>query len=515
MRPYGRSPVQLLLHDRGNAALPPVGSQAKSGVARAHASQSTHVLPTADAAAGADVTFIPRGNYAELRKKAPVMIFVLSLMFWAFAYGVAVQKFHLFPFHIIRHAEEGAQELLAIFTGELPWYYRQTDRTETVMVHRPNAFSEGLTLISGLTKEGKLDVKVLTRDGEVLHRWRIDWFDGFWPDPHHIPAEDLPRTRPATIIHGIALLNNGDVVFNLDLLGMARVGLCGTVVWRLPYQTSHALHVDETGHMWVAGQRRIKERSPDLPGYLPPFVEFTVLKVTPGGDIVREISMFDVLIKNKLHGLLYMSPKDIWSDTWSIEVSGDTLHLNDVDIFPSHLQPGVFEAGDVMVSLRNLNAVMVFHPDTLRIKYLSIGKVVHQHDPDFVDGNSISILDNNNVAPDSQGSQSRIVVVDARNDQMHVRYAGSAEQPFYTAIMGKHQWLPNGNMLITESLKGRAFEIDPEGQLVWEYFHVVDHGRLALLTEAHRLPPFFTRSFFEEGRRTCGETQAAGVSTRR
>jgi hypothetical protein len=436
-------------------------------------------------------------------------------MFWAFAYGVAVQQFHLFPFNLIRLAEEGAQETLTIITGELPWYYRHTDRTETVMVHRPNAFSEGLTLVSGLTKEGNTEVKVLTPDGEALHRWRIDWFDGFWPDPHHIPEEDLPRSRPASYIHGMALLNNGDVIFNLDLLGMARVGLCGNVIWRLPYQTHHALHVDETGNIWVAGQKRIKERSPDLPGYQPPFVEFTVLKVTPGGDILREISIFDVLIKNKLHGLLYMSPKDSWKDAWSMEVSGDTLHLNDVEIFPSYLQPGVFEAGDIMISLRNISAVMVFNPDTLHIKYLSIGKVVRQHDPHFVDGERISIFDNNNVASESEGPQSRIVVVSAPHDQMQVMYSGSGEQPFYTAIMGKHQWLPNGNILITESLKGRAFEVDPEGKLVWEYFNVVDKGRLALLTEAHRLPPFFTRSFFEEGRRTCGETQAAGVSTRR
>ena len=480
-----------------------------------HSSQPTHVLLTADAAAGADVQSTLKRHAAELRQKTPVVIFVLSLLFWAFAYGVAVQKFQLFPFQIIRHAEEGAQETLAILTGELPWYYRHTDRTDAVAIHRPDAFFEGLTLISGLTKEGDIDVKVLTRDGEVVHQWRIDWFDGFWPDPHHVLAEDLPRGRPATIIQGIALLNNGDVVFNLDLLGMARVGLCGNVVWRLPYQTHHALHVDEKGDLWVAGQKRRKERSPDLPGYQPPFVAFTVLKVTPGGDIAHEISVFDVLIKNNLLGLLYMAPKDAWSDTWSIEVSGDTLHLNDVEIFPSHLQPGVFDAGDVMISLRNINTIVVFSPDTLRIKYLGIGNVVRQHDPDFVDGDRLSVLDNHNVRPESQSPQSRIVVLSATHDDMQVIYSGSAEQPFYTPIMGKHQWLPNGNMLITESVKGRAFEIDPEGTLVWEYFHLVDRGRLALLSEAHRLPSSFTRSFFEEGRRTCGATQAAGVSTRR
>ena len=80
---------------------------------------------------------------------------------------------------------------------------------------------------------------------------------------------------------------------------------------------------------------------------------------------------------------------------------------------------------------------------------------------------------------------------------MQVIYSGSSERPFYTDIMGKHQWLPNGNMLITESTKGRAFEIDPEGALVWEYFHLVDKGRLALLDEASAcrlsLPPRFSR----------------------
>jgi hypothetical protein len=451
--------------------------------------------------------FIQRMNYPEIRKRAPVFVFVLSLMFWSFAYGVAVQRFQLFP--IIREAELGAKETLPVLTGKLPWYYRHTDRTETVIVHRPNAFFAGLTLVSGLTKEGNIEAKVITREGEALHRWLIDWFDGFWPEPRHIPEEDLPNRRPATQIHGIALLKNGDLLFNLDGVGLVRMDLCGNVVWRLSYRTHHAVHVDEMGNIWVAGQKRIRKPSRALPNYQPPFEEYTVLKVTPRGEIVREISIFDVLIKNKLQGLLYMSTKL----SGSTKVSGDTLHMNDVEIFPSRLRPGVFEPGDVMVSLRNINAVMIFDPDTLNIKYLTIGKMVRQHDPDFIDGNRISIFDNNHVASEPQGARSRIVVMSATNDQMQVIYSGSSERPFYTNVMGKHQWLPNGNLLIVESKEGRAFEIDSEGTLVWEYFHLVDKGRLALLTEAERLPPFFTASFFADGRRKCGTTQAVRTPT--
>jgi hypothetical protein len=378
-----------------------------------------------------------------------------------------------------------------------------------VNVHRPNSFSEGLTLVSGLTKDGDIEAKVITREGEAVNRWLIDWFDGFWPDPRHIPEEEIPKRRPATLIHGIALLKNGDLLFNLHGFGLVRMDLCGNVVWRLPYQTHHSVHVDETGNIWVAGQKRIREYSRALPNYRPPFEEYTVLKVTPSGEILREISIFDVLIKNKFQGLLFMSAKY----SKSTVVSGDTLHMNDVETFPSHLQPGAFEPGDIMVSLRNIHAVMVFDPDTLKIKYVTVGKVVRQHDPDFIDGNRISIFDNNHVASESQGAQSRIVVMSATNDQMQVIYSGSSEQPFYTNVMGKHQWLPNGNILIVESMKGRAFEVDSQGALVWEYFHLVDKGRLALLSDAERLPSFFTSSFFANGRRKCNKVQTPGVST--
>ena len=30
--------------------------------------------------------------------------------------------------------------------------------------------------------------------------------------------------------------------------------------------------------------------------------------------------------------------------------------------------------------------------------------------------------------------------------------------------------MPNGNTLITDSMTGRAFEVTPEGETVWEYF---------------------------------------------
>jgi hypothetical protein len=450
----------------------------------------------------ANMKFLQRLNYIRLGKNISFVAFIVSCMFWSFAYGIVVQEFRVFPYDIIRNAKKGASEVHNIVTGKLPWYYRNTTRNTTVIVHRPDAYSEGLNLMTGLTKDGEPEAKVVGRDGKVINRWLVN---------HHLPKKNIMRGRPTTHIHGIALLKNGDLVLNLERTELVRLDLCGNIVWRLPYKTHHAVHIDEGENIWAAGEKPIQHRSPALPNYRPPFREFTLLKVSPEGTILSEISISNLLIKNGLQGLLYLSA----TDNRSTEVSGDTLHLNDVEFYPSHLQRGFFKPNDVMISLRNINAIAVFDLDTQKIKYLNIGKVVRQHDPDFIDEDSISVFDNNNIAPESQGPQSRIVVFSLNRDQGQVIYTGSEKQPFYTDIMGKHQWLPNGNILITESTKGRAFEIHPKDGLVWEYFNIVKPGRLALLDEAQRLPSFFNTSFFEEGRRNCGKLKNPNLHSRR
>jgi hypothetical protein len=41
---------------------------------------------------------------------------------------------------------------------------------------------------------------------------------------------------------------------------------------------------------------------------------------------------------------------------------------------------------------------------------------------------------------------------------------------FYTEIMGKHQITSSGNILITSPMQGRAFEVEPNGHIVFDLF---------------------------------------------
>ena len=157
-----------------------------------------------------------------------------------------------------------------------------------------------------------------------------------------------------------------------------------------------------------------------------------------------------------------------------------------------------------MVSLRNINTVLVLNPDTLKIHFLTTGKFVRQHDPDFIDGNTISVYDNNHIAGSGQYNSSKIVKISALDNSLTDYFSGSQTLPFYSNIMGKHQWLKNGNLLVAESMNGRVLEISPQKELVWEYNNLISQtDTVGILEGAERLAPFFDAAFFSRSTAAC------------
>jgi hypothetical protein len=60
-------------------------------------------------------------------------------------------------------------------------------------------------------------------------------------------------------------------------------------------------------------------------------------------------------------------------------------------------------------------------------------------------------------------------------------------------VIGSCHRLPGGNTLIVESMQGRAFEVTPDGEIVWEYFNPYRAGEnnelIASLYDVVRVPP--------------------------
>ena len=110
-------------------------------------------------------------------------------------------------------------------------------------------------------------------------------------------------------------------------------------------------------------------------------------------------------------------------------------------------------------------------------------------------GGGIAIFDNNHIGPESGVQQSRIIILDPESDSTEIWYTGNDADPFYTKIMGKQQWLKNGNLLLTDAVNGRAIEVNPEGKVVWEFVNIIADGQVGIVEKMQRLPEKFNTLF--------------------
>jgi len=421
--------------------------------------------------------------------------FIASSLVLAFSYGVSVGMFEVFPHSLIKQAIQGLSQLNG---GNFVQYYHPVRNDAWPAITNTDDAYDGVNLVTRIDSNERLVAEIIDLNGNVIHRWDIDWFE-LWPDAEHLTAEVKPRSAPGCQIHGAALMPNGDLVFNFDYLGLVRIDKSGNIVWRLASQTHHSVYLHDDGNLWVCGQTRRFEDETEFPRRTAPYDESTILEVSPDGRILNEWSVETILRDNGFGGLLGLSRGFI-----NGYAKQDILHLNDIELFPDDMAEGFFQRDDILVSLRNISTIFVMDRATQKIKFITTGQMVWQHDPDFIDGDRIGVFDNKGGNQANAQPSSRILVFDAReapspapsqvgsqpptSTGVTVAYEGTTTAQFFTDIMGKHQWLPNGNVLVTESTAGRAFEINPRGEIVWQYINYVENKTVGLVQEVTRLP---------------------------
>jgi hypothetical protein len=61
--------------------------------------------------------------------------------------------------------------------------------------------------------------------------------------------------------------------------------------------------------------------------------------------------------------------------------------------------------------------------------------------------------------------------VDPRRRKITWTYEADPPSDLFSPIRGGAQRLPNGNTLITDSERGRVFEVTHDGDIVWDFFN--------------------------------------------
>jgi hypothetical protein len=212
-----------------------------------------------------------------------------------------------------------------------------------------------------------------------------------------------------------------------------------------------------------------------------------LLRVSLEGEILREVSVIDIFFKNGLQSLLFANGQAHVTVRPDVEV----FHLNDIEELPSSLAEvfPLFSAGDVVLSFRTQDLIMVVDPVTLKVKWHQTGPYLRQHDPDFQPDGTLTIFDNRSggYLGDLLGG-SRILRLDPISREVAVLYGGREDQPLYTDTQGEHQVLENGNLLITETEGGRVIEVTRDGEIVWEYINRFNAYEVAPIYSALRYP---------------------------
>jgi hypothetical protein len=422
--------------------------------------------------------------------------FVLSFAALTFVYGVAVGEWEWFPHDSLQRSLKEAQTVAqAIGWSDPGFLHAQRYDRSGVHAPAPDRMQPGITLITSKwkTDDGWLPIlKLVDRDGGVLHQWRID--------PEAIfSGQVLDRQAPTAMwpnVHGSYLFADGDLLVNLEYIGAARLGACGDVRWTMAEGNHHSIARADDGSFWMPGVSRTpqagSERYPDgYPGLGGrKFWLDRILQVSADGTLLKDINVLDVLYENDLEHYIsrYLEGSPYPTDAKGVPV--DVTHINDVEPLSASMadEYPLFEAGDLAVSVRHLNLVFVFDPETLEVKWHASDPFLHQHDPDFVGNGWIGVFDNNNdlTKDGSMLGGSTMTFVRPHTHTTEVRYPTDPDQPFYTPNGGKWQQLDNGNMLLTEAAAGRVLEVDSTGQTVWEWAHAPHQGKVPSVQKATR-----------------------------
>lgn len=392
--------------------------------------------------------------------------FVVSLVVLSLLYGYGARVFGWFPSSILERARTQARNVFSSPDFVAPRVYDGSG----VRTSDSSQIESGLTLIAKHWRDlgWQQGIRLIDRDGSVLHEWRVDPMKIFAGN-RFARSNQTPRALEERVVHGVHLFPDGDILFNLDYVGAVRLDACGDVVWQLPEGTHHSIERADDGTFWIPGAsadvRRASPAHPDgHPGLVRPVYHDRILRVTADGDVLDEINVLDLLYENGLERHV-VKARQVNAE--------DVTHLNDVEPLRKSLaaQHPLFEAGDLLVSLRNLDLVFVFDPGSRRVKWDASLPFIHQHDPDFMADGWIGVFDNNRdfTGRGTMLGGSRVIALKPGTDSTRVLYPRTRSRPFYSDILGKWQQLENGNLLLTEGRPGRLLEVTVDGRVVWEW----------------------------------------------
>lgn len=303
--------------------------------------------------------------------------------------------------------------------------------------------------------------------GEKLHSWSSDM-------PSRKRAWDLAR-----------LDRHGFLYVIVNTTALVKLDWNSNVVWAVQGRFHHDFKVAEDGSIVALVERK---RVVEVPGdgsapepTRAKLLEHGVVFIDPAGTPTGQVWMYDVVKdtpafqKTLRRGLRATGDAVIVVDEDEDDDPDargpralDVFHANSILALPSAVE-GLGEAGDLLISLRNMNTVVSFSRDTHQPSWVwGQSELIRQHDATLTAGGKVQVFDNR-----KERDNSRVVIVDPVSSSV-VRTIGGpgSEGPlrFFSLGRGLAQPLSGGNVMVVASNEGRVLEVTPDDRVVWEFW---------------------------------------------
>jgi hypothetical protein len=321
--------------------------------------------------------------------------------------------------------------------------------SDGVVIHDQARVSPGYNLFASRTSRR---ASLMNLDGEIIHTWEFpDSLEGIWDH--------------------VVMLGNGDLLVIIKFSEVLRLDWDSSLLWRYPLEAHHDIAPASDGSLYVLSRHLERHRKID--------VQFPILVyLSKDGRLIERWRGIDHLeeLQNWLDSSFFL-------DTLltELEESGGTqeylenhqnrfdyFHTNTITILPptplGDSDPR-FQAGNIMLCLRNVNQVVILDAQSKRVVWSWGARHLERpHHPTLLDNGHILIFDNGTLR-----RYSRVIEIEPVSGKIVWQYTADPPQEFFTEQKGSSQRLPNGNTLICQGDYGRVFEVTPEGEIVWEW----------------------------------------------
>ncbi|MGH3784844.1 MAG: arylsulfotransferase family protein [Pseudonocardiaceae bacterium] len=308
-----------------------------------------------------------------------------------------------------------------------------------------------------------------------------------WSNPtDQLPVEEDPPTflRGWNHVHVDA---EGCLFVIVPLCSLLKLSPGSELLWRADLAAHHDLDVS------AGGKIHLLTETPRLVG-AQVVLDNEIVVLGPSGAQLRSYSLYEivrtdpalhVLVDTRLasqHAEFVRSGTLVDEETRELlktgQVTGslrralqllrqipgspcDVLHANTVSVIDAH-PDGLWKAGDILVSLRNLDTIAVIDPWAGQVVWSwGPGVLSGQHQPSMLPDGRILVFDNG-----VRERQSRLLEVDPCSNQVTWEYTADG---FFSELAGGCEQLPNGNILVTQAQTGKGFEITRSGVVVWSW----------------------------------------------